>query len=287
MHTRKTVLALLAIAVGAMVGVANATTMIDDQFDDGGPTTGGMNGGFNAVSNGVGSTVLSESGSVLTVTVTDTGAGKPNGGGVTLSSFTLGASGTAVTFVVDSVSKDPDANGHFLGIVDDGSSFYRTIDNIGFAFFGRDDRTASANGFSFILGDFGNGPAANIFSANDVQLSSYLDGFAASFTVTPVGWSYEVTGLNNTAGTPTTLTDSNTWTGSGEAADFYDTFFDDVEHVAVSGQSSGAAPFVHAYDRITVVNLPEPSNLLIVGIAVLGLVFYTRRHVSRRKEAIM
>ena len=283
MQIRISVLAALAITLVAMGHVANAGILFDDHFDNGDAATGGINGGLSAVSNGVGSTVLSESGSILTVTVTDTGPGKPNGGGVSLSSFALGGSGTSVTFVVDSVSKDPDANGQFLGIVDDGSSFYRSIDNIGFVFFGREDRTASGNGFSFMLRDIGNSPAGNIFSANDVQLSSYLDGFTAAFTLTLTGWSYEVTGLNDTGGTPTTFTDSNTWIGSGEAADFYSVYFDDAEHVAVSGQSAGATPLNHAYDRITVVSLPEPSTFLLAVIGALGLVIYRGWRFSGRE----
>ena len=142
---KKTLLSSLIIGLAAP---AFATTVvIDDHFDDGTVT------GWQSLGNGLGATHnISETGSVLTSEVIAT---QPNNnthrGVVSTTSFApaTAADGFSMTFVVASQGAlAPGANGMFLGVTSDSSTFFRTAptSSFGLTFFGHAARTQSNGG---------------------------------------------------------------------------------------------------------------------------------------------
>lgn len=140
--------------------------------------------------------------------------------------FANSAEGVRFIWEISSMTSLPQVNGLFVGVVD-GTSFYRLTDNIGLVFNGTESRTASNGGFSFVIGDNnGSGAADNIIdTGQSVQLSSLLDGFTVVLEFTSDGWSYQITGLNNSAGNAEIFANAGAWVAAGEAANFYSTFF--------------------------------------------------------------
>ena len=246
---------LLSIVVVACLLslAANATgqVLIDDHFDDGDMETGGTNGGFVPVGNAQDTEVtLIEEGSIATIEMIPI-ANNGNKGMASISSFDASSlQEFTATFVVTEVTEKPAANGHFLGITDDGETFFRSIENFGLVFFGQESRTNSSEGFGLVINDIGSPGADYILASDLVDLDSYLDGFTASFTVSDDGWSYEITGLDDFDFNPMTFSDSGSWADAGLDDTFYTDFFDDAEHVTVSAQTNNLE-LIHRYDRIT------------------------------------
>ena len=275
---------LMVVTSSATPALAQFTTIaIDDHFDNGDLATGGVNGGFTQLSNGGGGGSASEAGTLATVVTT---GGNDNSGIVSINSFDAAGQsmGFRMTFTIDSLSSDPLNNGMFLGLQDDGTSFYRNIDNFGLVFSGNESRTSSGGGFGLGITDNGSGGFANTFDDADLQLSSLLDGFMAEITATPDGWAYEITGVNDTGGSPTTFANSDTWINSGEAATFYADFFDNAEHIGVWTQRGGGGNpnITTQIDQVGVqfAAVPEPASIVIwtmIGMGLAGIGFRMRR----------
>ena len=246
---------LSILVLSCFLSSSRADILLDDHFDDGDISTGGSNGGFVEIGNGQDADVeISESGSTATIEIFSI-QNNPNKGMVSLEPLDLaGAGGFRATFVVNEVTDNRCCNGHFLGISDDNVTFFRTIKNFGLAFFGLDNRTDSGDGFGLVINDNGNPGAETILASEDVELESYLDGFVASFTADPAGWSYEVSDVNDFDGEPTTFSDAGDWESAGLTESFYEDFFDDDEYVFVSSQIQSGDQ-IHSYDRITVESL--------------------------------
>ena len=269
---------MAAIATVVFVGATQgATILLDDHFDNGDLATGGVNGGFTLRTNSVGGTPTAlEVGTDASVT---TNGGSDNSGIVSNSSLDLAgqAGGFSMTFVITSVSSDPDNNGMFVGIQTQNAGFFRDFKNYGLVFSGNEPRTSSAGGFGMIRDDIGSGGAATVFDDDDLELASLRDGFTATITATPTGWSYEITGVNNTGGTPTTFSGADTWVNSGEAASFYTDQFDNADHVGVWTQRGGGGSNITTFtDRVTVTAIPEPASLVLLLAGAAGVVFRKR-----------
>lgn len=273
--------------------VANAqfsTVVIDDHFENGDLATGGVNGGFTLRSNGVGGTgSASESGTIATMTTT---GGNNNSGIVSNTSFDAAGQpiGFRMNFDIPSVSSDPQNNGMFLGLQDDGTSFFRSTKNFGLVFSGTESRTSSGAGFGFGINDNGSGGFSSTFDDADLQLSSLQDGFMASITATLDGWEYVIDGVNDTGGSPTTFSNSNTWVASGESPTFFTDFFDNIEHVAVWNQQGGSPNITTEIDRVSVLFgaeeeppiVPEPTSIAIWSLIGLGLAGFGYYRVRRK-----
>lgn len=221
--------------------------LILDDFENGNVATGnvGENGGVQLVQNGVASgESISEpaGGSDLLVNTGTVANGNVGVVSVTSIDFANSAEGVRLTWEISSMTSLPQVNGLFVGVVD-GTSFYRLTDNIGLVFNGTESRTASNGGFSFVIGDNnGNGAADNIVdTGQSVQLSSLLDGFTVVLEFTSDGWSYQITGLNNSAGNAEIFANAGTWVAAGEAANFYSTFFGGNERMLASVQREASA----------------------------------------------
>ncbi len=235
--------------------MAPADILLDDHFDDGKIDTGGTNGGFIEIGNGQDADIeISESNSTATIEFFSI-QNNPNKGMVSIEPLDLErAAGFRATYVVNEVTDNRCCNGHFVGISDDNISFFRSIKNFGLAFFGRDDRTDSGDGFGLVINDIGNPGAEVILGSDDIEFDSYLDGFTASFTADSGGWSYQVSDVNDLDGEPGTFSDSGNWTAAGLEESFYADFFDDEEYAFVSSQIQSGDQ-LHSYDRITVESL--------------------------------
>lgn len=236
-----------------LTGLGSAQTIIDDDFDA--PAVSGW------VSQGNTRTIsdhnITQAGSILSSEVVATQT-NTNRGIVSETSFEPAATGGfTLTFVVESVSTQPGANGCFLGLVRESDVFHRdsSTRNFGLAFFGQDPRTGSAGGFGIIYGDNnGSGSSdfqlANSDSQGDVDPESFRDGFTATISTDLEGWSYEITGLLDAAGSETTFTDTGTWADAG--TDFA-SLWPEGQPWYVTGALQVPAATTHtvAYDRIT------------------------------------
>ncbi len=277
--------AALALSASCLLASSLSAQLIFDPFDNGDLATGGpnaVNGGVSIVDNGAGGTSsASESGTLATVT---SGDAANSAGPYSISSFDATAiTGFTATFVVESVSGTIGTNGFFLGVTDDGTNFYRSNSmNFGLAFFGNPTRTSSGSGFQLVHKDSGTTGAANEFGGADVERASFDDGFTAKFSVDGTGWSYELTGLNDTDGTHTTFSDSNTWTGSSVVSTFYADTFSSTDHIFGSAQTpNDTITATVEYDSFEVAAIPEPSTYaFIAGVLGLGLVILRRRRIS-------
>lgn len=252
-----------AAALSILVsGAAPAQTIIDDHFD-GGVVSGWVSQGntrsFSAHH-------LTQAGSVLTSEVVATQT-NTNRGFVSESAFEPATTrGFRMTFVVDSISTQPGANGFFIGLVRGKDLFHRdgSTRNFGLAFFGQESRTGSAGGFGIVFGDNnGSGPAdfllGNSAAQGDVNLASFLDGFTATVTADPNGWSYQLTGLQNGAGVATTFTDTGTWPEVGTA---FDSLWPAGQPWFVMSANQITAQATHriAFDRITIDRPTPPTD---------------------------
>jgi len=258
--------------------------LIDDHFDNGdlGTDVNGVNGGFTKLSNGAGGAgSASEAGTNATMVTT----GNDDNTGI-VSNHSFDAAGTApygfeMSFVVTSLSSDPGNNGMFLGLQEDGTSFFRDVENFGLVFSGNESRTSSDDGFGLILNDNGSSGADVVFDDADLELGSLLDGFEATIVADLLGWSYEITGVNDVSGAPATFSGADTWVNAGLAPDFFGTFFDNQDHVSAWTQRNGTN-ITTMIDRITVATvgqaavIPEPSTLLIWSLGMLGLIGFAR-----------
>ncbi len=207
---------LIALATPA----ALSTIIINDDFDDNTVT------GWESLGNSLGADhTISESGSILTSeVVANQGNLNTHRGVVSTTSFDPASEpGFSMSFVVSSQGAPaPGANGMFLGITSSSSTFFRTsgVSSFGLTLFGHVTRTQSNGGVSLVTNDIGAGGSANeglILGANPtaVQLASLQDGFTAVLGADPSGWSYSLTGISDTGGAPTTISESGTWADAG------------------------------------------------------------------------
>ena len=259
MKSRSPNLVLIA-ALLLVAAPAGAQIILDDDFDAA-EVSGWIGQGntrtFSAQN-------LSQAGSVITSEVVATQS-NTNRGIVSTTSFEPAATGGfRMTFIADSVSTAPGANGYFVGLVRENDVFHRenTTKNFGLAFFGQDSRTASGGGFGLIYGDNNDAAASDFLLGNsdaqgDVELASFLDGYTASVSVDEGGWSYEITGLRNAAGTEMSFADTGSW---GEAGTTFAALWRSGQPWFVTGGNQVVATTTHriAFDRITVES-PTPS----------------------------
>ncbi len=282
MFTKKMKTGLLLLVMGVISHVEGTTLLFDDFDDDvpGTATVTGINGGVKVNKNSPAAVALSESGSQIVASVT---GGSGNGGIVTINSFDpTSVYGFQARFDVASISRRPTffGNGQFLGLMENNTSFFRNVPNIGLVFFGKEERTKSEDGFSLVINESGTAPNANILSDQDVELASYLDGFVASMTFTRDGWSYSIDGLNDTVGSPMQFMDSGAWSDPN----FYATHFDDsMEYVIASAQKEptrfNAAALTHTYNSISITAVPEPATYALM-LGMLGIA-----RMAKRKKA--
>ena len=271
----------------AISGGGGPVVFIDDHFDNGDLATGGINGGFQLQSNGAAGTPPAPTESGTTVSLITQGA-NDNSGIVSLTSVDVAgqAAGVKMTFVVESLSAQPANNGMFLGLQDNGNTFFRDEPNFGLVFDGNESRTLSNNGFALMFNDIGGGGALGngaVLDHGDIQPGSITGGFIAEIVATPDGWSYLITGLNDPSGTPTDFSNSGTWVGSGLAADFYTTFFDNSEFLAGWVQrGGGGGSITTVFDRFTIEQaggapIPEPATAMLALFSAAGLIARRRR----------
>lgn len=259
---------------------ALSTVIINDHFDDGVVT------GWASVGNPLGANHnITESGSSLTSEViANQGNLNTHRGIASDANFDPAseAGGFSMTFVVNSQGAlAPGANGLFLGLTSDNATFFRTAptQSFGLTFFGHPTRTQSTGGLSLVTNDLGAGGSATeglILQAHptSVQLSSLQDGFTAVIGADPAGWSFSITGLNETGGTPTSFDGSGTWADAG--SDYATVFGGDTSwHALVSNQGDPSNnTHTVVLDQISVTTIPEPSSALLGG---LGVLFAIRR----------
>lgn len=273
---------LLTLSIPAALAT---TVVIDDHFDDGTVT------GWSSLGNNLGATHnITESGTTLTSEVIAT---QPNQnthrGIVSTTSFDPAAEsgGFTMTFVVSSQGvPGPGANGMFLGATTgttDPTEFYRSVgvDSFGLSLFGHPVRTQSDGGVSLSTNDIGSGGSiveGLLLDANpnSIQLASLQDGFTATLGADLTGWSFSVTGINDTGGTPTTIADSGTWAAAGST--FAAVFGGSTDwHALASNQGvPGTNSHTLVIDQISVSTIPEPSSALF-GLLGLALIFRRRR----------
>ncbi|MDG2014840.1 MAG: PEP-CTERM sorting domain-containing protein [Pirellulaceae bacterium] len=256
-----------------------ATVIINDDFDDGTVT------GWQSLGNPLGATHnLTESGSSLTSEVIASQTNlNTHRGIVSDASFNPAAEagGFTMTFVVNSQGVPaPGANGMFLGLTNSDSVFFRTAptSSFGLSFFGHSARTQSNGGVSLVTNDVGSAGSAGaglILDANptSIQLASMQDGFTAVIGANPVGWSFSLTGTNDTGGAPTTISNSGTWADAGSD---YATVFAGASWHALASNQGDPSNNTHTLvlDQISVTTVPEPSSALL---GLLGLAFMARR----------
>ena len=266
------------IGLAACLPASATSVVIGDHFDDSTVTGWAGQGNTRTFS----AQNITETGTILSSEVVATQT-NTHRGIVSSTSFNpdAEAGGFSMRFSVSSISGTPGANGYFIGAVGDDSVFFRdaSTSNFGLTFYGQDARTASLGGFGINFGD-NNGSAPSDFllgnsnAQGDVQLTSFQDGFDASFTANPLGWSYSIDGLNDAAGTPTAFAGTGTWADAG--TDFATQFgADDSWFATASLQNVAANTHTSSYDQITVTTLsavPEPSTAGLLLIAATGLV---------------
>ena len=251
---------IASVAAAALIAVNSpgiAQVVLDDAFDD------GTVSGWLSLGNSLGATHnLTESGGVLASEVIATQNNfNTNRGIVSTTSFApaLATEGFSVTFEVASQGAlAPGANGLFLGITSDRSTFFRTAptSSFGLVFFGHASRTRSEGGVSVVTDDTGNGGAATeglIIDSHPgtIQLASFQDGFTATISADQLGWAFSVTGVSDPGGAPTTITGNGSWAEAG--TDFGSVFDGAADwYVLASNQGDPSNPaHTTVYDRIT------------------------------------
>jgi hypothetical protein len=269
---------LLAVALSTPSLLA--TSIILDDFDDNTVT------GWSSLGNPLGADHnITESGSNLTSEVIANQANlNTHRGIVSDTSFNPAAeAGFSATFVVTSQGAlAPGANGMFLGLTNDNVTFFRTagVNSFGLTFFGHGTRTNSVSGVSLVTNDIGAGGSATeglIIDANpsSIQLASFQDGFTATLGADPAGWFFSVTGVNDTGGTPTTISESGTWADAGSD---YATVFGGANWHALASNQGDPANNTHTLvlDSISLQTVPEPSSALL-GLIGVGFLSVRRR----------
>ena len=249
---------LATLLTVALATHSPAQVILDDHFDDNLVT------GWQSLGNALGAThSITESGSLLTSNVVaNQGNLNTHRGIVSTTTFdpvTAGSAGISMTFVVSSQGAlAPGANGMFLGLTSSDSVFFRTTGttSFGLTFFGHVTRTRSNNGVSLVTNDLGNGGSAVeglILDANpnSIQLESFQDGFTATINLDPAGWSYTISDVNDSTGTPSTISKAGTWAAAG--TDFASVFSGSTDwHVLASNQGDPSNnTHTVVYDRIT------------------------------------
>lgn len=269
-----------------------AQSLIVDAFENGNVATAneGDHGGVQLVSNTVasGGTLL-EANNQLKINTGSGGSGNVGAASLTAIDFAGADNGVRLSWEVAAVSDKPEANGLFLGF-STGTGFYRSTNNLGLVFFGK-SQTGSVNGFSLVRND-GDSPAGTILDLGaDLQQSSLLDGFVATLDITPSGYAYSLTGLNDTAGTPTTFTSANTWLAAGLPANFYDTLGTNDRHL--SSVQMGTTAVELTLNQIKVEKI-QPSAFRVLaaltsepGTSSLVLVWNSEVGASYRVERSM
>jgi hypothetical protein len=130
------------------------------------------------------------------------------------------------------------------------------------------------------FGDNNGVAAADVLLGNsdaqgDVQFTSFADGFVADLAANPIGWSYNITGLNTAGGAGTTFSGAGTWAAAG--TDFSTLFGADDSWFAMGSlQVVAATPHTVSYDLINVSTVPEPSTALFL-LAGAGAFLLRRR----------
>ncbi|MBT5928545.1 MAG: hypothetical protein HOH33_18235 [Verrucomicrobia bacterium] len=237
-------------AVGLMTFTTSmfAQLVIDDSFDD-----GDWESTWIVQHNAVGSTTVEESGGDLVMLNQGT---NQNGGVASIESFAPTEQGVQATFVLKGVfSPDtgdlarPTANGLFMGVVANNGAFYRASNNFGLAFFGNENRTASAAGYGLIAGDRNGGtPSDHFFDDEDIDLESFADGCTVNITADVEGWSYKISDVLDLDLNDVTFENSGKWADTGTS--FEAVFGDDPEwHIFVSCQSGPSTE--HVYESIS------------------------------------
>lgn len=234
--------------------------IIDDHFDDGTIDGWISQGNPRSATHDIG-----VSGSLIVSEVTPTQTNTNRGIASTVSFDPLGENGFTLTFVVESLSQVPAANGFFLGIVGDNSVFYRdgSTRNFGLTYFGTESRTNSSGGFGLNFGDnFGSAGAELRLAESDADLASFLDGFTATIQADSLQWSYEITGMNDPDGLAVVFEGRGAWTDAGTT---FETLFDAAPswHVVTSNQIAPAETHRVSFDRIRLVAGSEPPPKLL------------------------
>lgn len=261
-----------AVACAALAASSHGQIIIDDDFD--GAEVSGWIGQGNVVA--FSAQNITQADSVITSEVVATAA-NTNRGIVSETSFEPAATGGfSLSFVVASVSRQPAANGYFIGLVRDNDVFHRDAStrNFGLAFYGQNPRTSSTGGFGLVYGD-NNGSGSSDFQLDnsdaqgDVAIDSFLDGFTATISADPTGWSYEITGLVTADGTETVFAGSGSWADAG--TDFA-TLFPAADTWFTMGalQVNVATTHTIGFDRITVVGAAGSgaSQFQILSVAL-------------------
>ncbi|MGI9240375.1 MAG: sulfatase-like hydrolase/transferase [Verrucomicrobiales bacterium] len=250
----------LAVYFGSLAPSASGDIVIDDHFD------AGLTDGWIGQGNTRGAAHnITASASLIVSEVIASESNTNRGIASTASLDPVERDGFSVTFVVDSVDQTPGANGFFLGLVGDNSVFYRdgTTRNFGLTFYGTEDRTNSLAGFGLNSADnFGATGAELRLADEDAQLASFQDGFTASIQADPLGWSYEITGMSDLAGTPEVFAGAGTWADAG--TDFGTLFGEDTSwHAVTSNQIVAASTHTARFDRIRLVAGEEPQPMIV------------------------
>jgi len=242
--------------------------LIDDDFNGEGLDIGdaeSVNGGFTLVTNALGAAESTAVETGSNAEVSTLGGNNANTGIVSNASFdplseAALTEGLTVKWVVTSIGPSVHANGNTYMIQTEGNVFFNTMPHIGLEFSGVD---TDADHVGVRFRDPPRGIDRTIISTHQpYEHSSWMDGFTAEFTISQTGWSYKVTGLNDPYGTPTILTESNTWVGSGLAETFLSDLLDNDCYVSAFAQEAGCTA---NYDRciVHIGELPvwEATNL--------------------------
>ncbi|MGJ8697450.1 MAG: sulfatase-like hydrolase/transferase [Verrucomicrobiaceae bacterium] len=237
------------------------TNLYHDLFQNNDPATGAIPaGGLTLVQNSVAAGhSLSETAGQLTIN-TGTGGNGNVGAATPAIAFANSSLGVRLSWQIASLTDRPRSNGLFLG-VSEGTNFYRTEANIGLVFFGK-STTDSVNGFSLVLNDSDNPSGPILSNGADLDLDSLIDGFSATLDLTPTGWSYSITGLDDASGLPETFSESGTWLDAGQPSTFYSDFFGSDERMLTSLQRSTSSVSM-VLDQIKIEALaPEPFKMI-------------------------
>ncbi|MHC4630127.1 MAG: LamG-like jellyroll fold domain-containing protein, partial [Planctomycetota bacterium] len=224
-----------------------------------------VNGGFTLVTNALGAAESTAVETGSNAEINTRGPWNSNTGIVSNASFdplseAALTEGLTVKWVVTSIGPSVHANGNTYVIATD-SVFFNTLPHIGLNFSGAQ---AGTDQLAVRYRDPPRGIGRIIISTQQpYEASSWNDGFTAEFTISRTGWSYKVTGLNDSTGTPTIFTESNTWvdSGPGLAETFLSDLLDNDCYVSAFAQEDGCTA---NYDRCTVYigkMLPEAAIL--------------------------
>ena len=262
---------LTCAAAAAIVGSANAATLIENNFDG---VADDIGPGFQKVDNGSGGAGTFEpaTGTITTGTGTSSAVGFNNTALVDVTAG--GATGFVATFEISSVGinfgLDVNSNGYFFGIVSGtnatgtaGNSLYNN-DPLAFGYVPRsanfgDNVVIEGIDFTDFTATAGPAPAATD--------ASFADGFTLTFTLNDDNtWTATSTGLSNdlnASGTLGTEFDYATFVSGG------------VGLYASLQTSNGRLNESMVVDRVSLTTIPEPGSLALLGLG--GLLLARRR----------